>query len=131
MENYEIKIIDIDLLKPHEMIVECHLLKLAEEIKRDGLIKDPIIVDRNTMIILDGHHRFNALKRMGMNFCPVCLVDYKNENIKVGCWRKNENVTKEKVIAAGITGKLLVPKTSKHEIPGRPVSLMIPLEKLR
>jgi len=131
MENYEIKIIDIGLLKQHEMVVECHLSKLAEEIKKDGCIKDPVIVDKNTLVILDGHHRYNALKRMGMKYCPVCLVDYRSGKIKVGCWRKGETITKSDVIVAGMSQKLLVPKTSKHEIPDRPVSLMIPLERLR
>jgi len=131
MAEYEIKNIDINLLKQHEMIIECHLERLSLEIENDGCIKDPIIVDKNTMVILDGHHRYNALKRMGAKLCPVCLVDYKSKKIKVGCWRKGETVTKDQVINAGTSGNLFVPKTSKHEIPDRPRSLMVSLDKLR
>lgn len=130
MTEYEIKNINIDLLKQHEMVIECHLERLLAEIKKDGCIKDPIIADKNTLVILDGHHRFNALKRLGAKFCPVCLVDYASDKIKVGCWRKGEAVTKKKVIAAGMTGKLFLPKTSKHEIPDRPRGIGIGLDKL-
>ena len=130
MPDYEIRIVDITLLKQHEMIIECHLERLLAEIRRDGCIKDPIIADKETLVILDGHHRYNALKRMGAKFCPVCLVDYKSDKIKVGCWRKGETVTKEEVVAAGLAGKLFVPKTSKHEIPDLPLAINVPLDKL-
>jgi ParB-like chromosome segregation protein Spo0J len=49
------------------------LRKLIKEIKKDGFINNPIIVDRNTRIILDGHHRFNAIKFLGLALSPVYL----------------------------------------------------------
>lgn len=131
MDQYEIKNIDINSLKQHEMVIECHLERILAEIKSDDCIKDPIIADKNTMVILDGHHRYNALKRIGAKYCPVCLVDYKSSKIKVGCWRKGERVTKDQVISAGLSGNLFVPKTSKHEIPDRPLAINIPLDNLR
>jgi len=131
MDQYEIKNIDINSLKQHEMVIECHLERILAEIKGDGCIKDPIIADKNTMVIVDGHHRYNALKRIGAKYCPVCLVDYKSNKIKVGCWRKGERVTKDQVISAGLSGNLFVPKTSKHEIPDRPLGINIPLDNLR
>lgn len=130
MPEYELKLVDICLLKPHEMIMKSHLDELVEEIRKDGYIKDPIIIDKNTMIILDGHHRFNALKIMKLKLCPVYMVDYKSNKIIVGCWRSGERITKEQVIAAGISQRLMTPKSSKHKVPGRPKSLMIPLAVL-
>lgn len=130
MTGYEIKIIDINLLKPHEEIISCHLTMLMKQIKSDGFISSPIAVDRQTMVILDGHHRYNILKIMKMKICPVCLVDYNDDEITVGCWRDDEKITKKEVIAAGLSGKLLAPKTSKHKIPNRPQDLNIPLSAL-
>jgi L-serine kinase (ADP) len=131
MSEYEIKIINIDLLKPHEKIVECHLIRLAEEIKKEGRLKDPVIVDKKTLVILDGHHRWNALKRLGFNSCPVCLVDYNDDAVKVECWQKGDRISKADVISAGLSGKLMEPKTSKHEIPGRPTGLNMFFDHLR
>ncbi len=67
----KIKIIKNNLLKEHERIIKRHLYKLTNQIKKDGYFRDPIIVDKNTMIILDGHHRFNASKMIGLSSSPV------------------------------------------------------------
>lgn len=129
--NYQIKNIPIEALKEHEKICQIHLDKLVARIKKDGFINDPVIVDKSTMVILDGHHRYNSLKNLGCKLCPVCLVDYQSNDIEVGCWRTGEEITKSEVIAAGLSGKLLSPKTSRHIIPDRPTNLNIPLENLK
>lgn len=85
MLNYQIKNIAIGLLKPHEEICPVHLRNLTAQIKKDGCVKDPIIVDKDTMVILDGHHRYNLLKLSGYNFVPCCLVDYQSDDIGVEC----------------------------------------------
>ena len=87
---------------------------MKKQIQHDGILKKPIIVDKNTKIILDGHFRFNALKQLGYSRIPVFSVDYNSSNIMVTAWRDGEIVTKEDVIIAGLTGKKLPPKTSKH-----------------
>ncbi len=72
MKSY-VKIVDISLIKQHEQIRKAHLKEIKAQIEADGFIDDPIIVDKNTMIILDGHHRFNALKLLGLHAIPVFL----------------------------------------------------------
>lgn len=69
----KIGIINNHLLKPHEKISIVHLRRLMKQIKKDGFIKNPIIVDKNTMIILDGHHRFNVSKMLKLSSSPVYL----------------------------------------------------------
>lgn len=129
--NNKITIIHNHLLKQHERIRKSHLKMLFNQIQSDGFISDPIVVDKNTMIILDGHHRFNVIKLLGLTLSPVFLVDYKNKKIKVTSWRKGgEKVTKKLVVRAGLSGKLLKYKTSKHFIPERPIGVKTPLSKL-
>ncbi|HBL98633.1 TPA: hypothetical protein DDZ86_03250 [Candidatus Dependentiae bacterium] len=72
MKSY-VKIVDINQIKQHEQIRKGHLKEIKSQIEADGFINDPIIVDANTMIILDGHHRYNALKQLGLSFSPVFL----------------------------------------------------------
>ncbi len=69
--NSSIAVINNNNLKPHEQIKKNYLKKLLHQIKGDGFIDNPIIVDKNTMIILDGHHRFNVLKQLGIKSSPV------------------------------------------------------------
>ena len=67
----QISVIKNSQLKPHEHIQKRYLKKLLAQIKRDGFIDNPIIVDKNTMVILDGHHRFNVLRLLGFQSSPV------------------------------------------------------------
>ncbi|MFX0200186.1 MAG: ParB N-terminal domain-containing protein [Candidatus Hodarchaeota archaeon] len=98
----EIKLEEIKKLKSHEQFIPCVVEPLSDEIKQ-GIIKHPVIVDRETLLILDGIHRVAALQNLGYKLIPVCLVDYNNPSIKVGSWfrivksdkKSNENIRKD------------------------------------
>jgi hypothetical protein len=108
--------IRIEELKEHEEVRPAYLEELKNEIVSDGILKMPIAVDRKTYIILDGHHRLHALKKIGCNKIPVILVDYQSPEIEVIPWREGETITKEMIIHTALTGKRMAPKTSKHMI---------------
>jgi hypothetical protein len=100
----------------------------------------PIAVDKKTYIILDGHHRLHALKKIGCKRIPVILFDYQSPEIEVLPHREGETVTKEMIIETALTGGRMPPKTSKHMImikgELKHISILetvinIPLEKLR
>ncbi|MEM2429487.1 MAG: ParB N-terminal domain-containing protein, partial [Nitrososphaerales archaeon] len=84
--NFEIVVEEIDKLHLHEEIIPDVLIELENQIKRDGYLKHPVIVDVNTYVVIDGMHRVVAVKRIGCRFIPICLVDYKNPNIAVYNW---------------------------------------------
>lgn len=126
----KISIIKNALLKQHERIDQKHLKEVYLGIKKSGFVRDPIIVDKNTKVILDGHHRYNALKMLGLSKVPAFLVDYNDESIKVKSWRVGEKITKHLVISAGLTGQLLLPRTSHHIIPELPTNSNILLTSL-
>ncbi|MEM3404530.1 MAG: ParB N-terminal domain-containing protein [Nitrososphaeria archaeon] len=106
---------EISSLKEHEQVDAKRLNRLKERIKKDALIKKAIAVDINTGVVLDGHHRLNALKELGCKMIPAILVDYKSPDIEVTTWKKGD-LTKEDVLAAGLSSKKFPPKTSKHLI---------------
>ncbi|RLE37318.1 transcriptional regulator [Candidatus Woesearchaeota archaeon] len=125
-----IAVIPLDKLKPHERVDERHLEYLAGIIIRDGIIIKPLLVDAKTMIILDGHHRYEVLKGLGKKYASVLLVYYDSDHVKVGSWRGDWNVSKDLVREAGLTGKLLPPKTSRHMLKFKIPDVNIPLDKL-
>lgn len=84
--NLEISILPIDKLYLHEEIIPEMLKQLSNEIIMDGMIKHPVIVDKNSFVVLDGMHRVAAAKDIGCKRIPVCLVDYSNPNIVLGRW---------------------------------------------
>jgi len=124
-------IIELNKLKEHEEINPTHLVQIQKWIERDGLLKNPIIVDKKTKIILDGHHRYNSLKNLNCSKIVVYFVDYSSSEIKVKSWKKRKIVTKRDVIKAGLSENKLPPKTSRHIIPKKPLNLCIPLKELR
>ncbi|MCS7116647.1 MAG: ParB N-terminal domain-containing protein [Nitrososphaerota archaeon] len=89
--EFEIVIEDINKLRLHEEVLPDALIKLEDQIKRDGYLKHPVIVDINTYIVLDGVHRVVATKNIGCRFIPICLVDYKNPYIAVYNWYRTIN----------------------------------------
>jgi hypothetical protein len=112
----EIVLFEIEELKEHEEIRPDYLEELKNEILSDGILKMPICIDKSTCIILDGHHRLQALKKLGCKRIPVVQVDYQSPNISVIAWREGETMTKEKIIDTALSGKRMPSKTSKHMI---------------
>jgi ParB-like chromosome segregation protein Spo0J len=80
----EIEFIEIEKLNTHERIVPSVLNRLLIKMERENKFSVAIIVDANTMTILDGHHRFEAAKRLGCKKVPCLLVDYNDPEIKLG-----------------------------------------------
>lgn len=108
--------IRLNRLKPHEEVVEDNLGKVIESIRSEKVLKEPIIVDSETKVILDGHHRYEAFKVLGERRIPCMLVDYMSDQIEVDHW-KDGSITKKEVVEKGLSDELYSPKTSRHSIP--------------
>jgi Ni,Fe-hydrogenase maturation factor len=121
----KVTLLRVDQLKPHEQGSSLYLELLRREILKDGVLKYPIIADEKTHVILDGMHRWLALKSLGYELMPVILVDvFKNQKVRVGKRRihrytegVDEKITINQVISAGISGHLLEPRSTRHFFP--------------
>jgi ParB-like chromosome segregation protein Spo0J len=68
-------------------------------------------------VILDGHHRYAALVRLGARRIPVAFVDYKDPKIRIESWRAQETPpTKAEVVARAVAHHLFPPKTTRHPL---------------
>ena len=77
---------ELSKVRIHEEIIPKLLEELSNAISSDGEAKHPVIVDSNTLVVLDGMHRVAAFEKLGCKYLPVCLVDYQSPGVKVGCW---------------------------------------------
>ena len=84
------RLVELNKLRQHEEVDPTHLKELKEEIRSDKILKFAIVVDKNTNVILDGEHRFNALKELGCRRIPIVYVDYNSPDIEVQTWRNNQ-----------------------------------------
>ena len=74
------------------------LENLAAEIRMDKALRHPVIVDKESFVVLDGMHRVAALKIINCKRVPACLVNYKSPSISVGAWYRTIIVTNNYLI---------------------------------
>jgi hypothetical protein len=117
--------VSIDKLKPHEKGSPLYLKLIRKEILKDGVLRYPIIADEKTLVILDGMHRWLALKSLGYTRIPTVLVDADQDSrIRIGRRRihryvddSSNAITIENVISAGLTRRLMQPRSTRHFFP--------------
>ncbi len=127
----EVRKVPLDRLKPHEKFTEGRLAALMRDLRRDGVLWFPILVDKDDYIILDGHHRVEAFRRMGMNDILARFVDYDSPDIEVHPRRKDIPITKDIVRAKARAGEVFPHKTTRHVYPQQTKHYDVPLEEFR
>jgi hypothetical protein len=75
-------------LLPHEEIIPLHVEQLASEMTRDGIQRDPIIIDGDYAAILDGMHRLAAFKALRIDNAVCCSVGYSSRSVSLGRWAR-------------------------------------------
>lgn len=78
----------VSVLRPHEDTIPAHVRELAAEMSREGVQKDPMIIDAESATILDGMHRLAALKSLRVEHAVCCSVDYSSRAITVSRWAR-------------------------------------------
>jgi hypothetical protein len=78
---------DIEDLYGHEQVVRPQVEFLKDNLKRLGYFFRPILIVKKYNVVLDGHHRVQALKEMGGVRIPCIEIDYlDNPEISLATW---------------------------------------------
>ncbi len=78
---------DIEDLYGHEQVVRPQVDFLKDNLKRLGYFFRPILIVKKFNVVLDGHHRVQALKEMGGVRIPCIEIDYlDNSEITLATW---------------------------------------------
>ncbi len=88
--GYEVKVDlrPISSVLPHEETIQELSSILKDQIRNDGFQRDPIIVDGETRVVLDGMHRVRALKDLGARHVVCQLADYSSREVKLDSWAR-------------------------------------------
>ena len=126
-------VIELSRLRPHEQFREELLRRLLDRIRIDGVVRKPVLVEAEHLVILDGHHRVEALRLLGCKRVPVYLVDYDDGSIGLTTWPGAvvPTVTKAEVVDHGLRGDLFPPKTTRHLVTVSLDEVRVPLDDLR
>ncbi len=114
--------IKIEDLVPHEQFREDHKKEIKTQIKKDRMLKRPIVVhdldfpNKKKYMIIDGHHRTQSLKELGYTYIIAHAIDYHEPTYKVLSWEGDKVWTKHEIIRSALRGELLKPKTTKHVV---------------
>jgi len=123
----EFELVPLRELRAHERIDETNTLELVALLRRTQVVADPIWVARGSSVILNGHHRVEALRRLGAVFAPAWILDYESELIHLERWHPGPPIAKSEVVRRAIEGRLFPPKTTRHrlllDLPARPTPL--------
>lgn len=116
MIKSRLELVDLQQLKEHEETDPEHLRKTLAAIECDGILKNPLVADCKTLVVLDGVHRLNALRQKRWRVAPVCLVEYMSDEIVVFSVDCKTVIHKEDVIRAAFSGRKFPPRTTWHMI---------------
>ncbi len=86
--GFTLGIRNVSSLRPHEDVIPRHVDQLASEMTREGMQRDPIIIDRDSAAVLDGMHRLAAFQRLGIENAVCCAVEYSSAGVKLGRWAR-------------------------------------------
>ena len=124
----------LEVLRPHEQIIHKKVDQLERVTHRWNAYTKPLLLDRTTGTILDGHHRYQVGLRIGLSRLPVIKVDYiDDDGIELDIWPGSglQSLTKREVIDMALSDNVFPPKTSRHRFSDHLPPIAIPLDLLR
>lgn len=88
---------------------------LANKIQRQGVWSVPIALDLEHNLVLDGQHRMEVAKTLGLKVIPA--IRYNYSDIKVWSLRRGISFHYKQVIENALIGNIYPYKTVKHVFP--------------
>ncbi|MAK40793.1 MAG: hypothetical protein CL993_03590 [Euryarchaeota archaeon] len=129
----KVDLVPVELLRPHEQTIDKKVNELEKMTHRWGAYVLPLVVDKRTGVILDGHHRHQVALRLDLLSLPCVCVDYlADDTIELEVWPNSsiDNLSKEDVINAGLSDTLFPPKTSRHRLSDHLPPIAMPISRL-
>ena len=130
----KVDLVSLEVLRPHEETIPKKVDELEKMTHRWRAYVLPLVVDKKTGVILDGHHRHQVALRLDLKCLPCVQVDYiEDDTIELDVWPNcgRDYVSKEEVIKAGLDGELFTPKTSRHRLSDHLPPISVPLTRLK
>ena len=123
-----IQLVDVDFLKHPEGFGKNRVEWLKNKIESEGVWTKPICIDGENGIVMDGQHRMEVAKKMGLNQVPA--MKFSHLDVEFWSLRENHEVTRELILTKALSGNPYPYKTVKYSFPLDIPSCNIPLEEL-
>lgn len=110
-----IHFVHVKQIRPNECHYPKHAMTLADTILREQLWRIPIVLERISLAVMDGHHRLQAARQLRLKYVPCLLLDY--DCVEVGATRRGYIVNPREIVRRAGAGDLYPPKTTRHRFP--------------
>lgn len=111
-----IEMVDVARLRHIEGFSKKRVQWLKDKIVREGVWNKPVALDAEHDLVLDGQHRMEVAKALGLRRIPAIRYDYSA--VKVWSLRPGKHdFTWETVVQRALAGDIYPYKTVKHEFP--------------
>ncbi len=107
-----------------------HLHASLEDVNGTPPTVPALLVCDRTFTIIDGHHRFEAMKSLGFVDIPAMLLRYDHPDIILRSYSNESVITKSGVVHSGLSGSLMEPKQTSHLVRGNDGRDLYPLSVL-
>ena len=117
----DLTFLNIDILLPHETHFPQKAEQILNRLEREKLYQlSPILIDKDSKVIIDGHHRFEALKKYGAKEIPCILCNYSDPRIivferEIG----GKNIDKQEIISNAKKHNLYPQKFTCHAVQNK------------
>ena len=120
----KLELLELSTLIPHEQVMPPRLEEIQTRITQDKFLFKPIIVDERTLVVVDGHHRLTALKRIGARRAPVLFIDYTRDIDRLHVMMPPKNIARyrssiDELIASITSRRTMVNMESRVRIEVR------------
>lgn len=78
-----LSVVEIAGLLQYEMVDPTHVTEISCSLRASGILRNPVIRDKRTGLLIDGHHRVAALKQLGCTHAVAFDVDYLSREVQV------------------------------------------------
>ena len=84
---YDINLIPLSSISETEEHDPSKAAILAKSIESKGVWTLPVVLEEESLAIMDGHHRFNAAKKLNFQRIPCVLLAYDSGSVSLKSWR--------------------------------------------
>jgi ParB-like chromosome segregation protein Spo0J len=128
--TYRVALVEVAKLRPTEEADATHARGLAADMSARQVIEQPILVEETSLAILDGHHRYEAARQLGLSRLPAILIAYGDPRLTLSGWT-GRIYGPEEVLEAAQSGRLLPQKSTRHTLNPPASREPVPLSALQ
>ena len=127
---YVVAVRPIEFFRSSEEVDTAHVRRLAEEVRRAGTWLAPLPVEADSGLVMDGNHRLEVARLLGLQRLPCIPLRYGDERLDVRCWKTGRAFSLDELRGIAAITSVLPYKTTRHSFDPPLPRTEIPLSLL-